>query len=198
MGWPGEPRLSYTYDIIRLWELPKDLVLNLPYPDLWPISGAMAGTTLETVIEVGNRIVATDLPRTEKGELAELLVTFATLQIPAESVFGAIRRSVMIEELIRETGMYDYILKLGREEGEKIGEQRGEQRGEQQGVLIGRLNTLREMAVEQIAMHFPQADAALLDRIRTLTDQGVLRQIIMRIDDATDLAALESWLPSNI
>lgn len=88
----------------------------------------------------------------------------------------------MLEDLIKDSGFYDYVLEEGKEQGI------------QQGIQQGQLELLRQMATEQVGHHFPDADAALFSRIEALTDRVVLRRIVMDIGSAPDLATIEAWI----
>jgi hypothetical protein len=67
--WMGEERLRYVFDVIRLWEVASERVLETPYYDLWPLAGLMAGVTAEATVAVAERIAVAPLPAHEREDL---------------------------------------------------------------------------------------------------------------------------------
>src|SRR5579871_2965637 len=45
--WDGQPMLTVAFDVIKLWELPAEPVLNSTNYDLWPLASIMSGASLE-------------------------------------------------------------------------------------------------------------------------------------------------------
>ena len=39
----GQESLRYTFDVLRLWELPPERVLTTTFYELWPLASLMAG-----------------------------------------------------------------------------------------------------------------------------------------------------------
>ncbi len=65
----GQERLRFVFDVIRLWELPQESVIETPYYDLWPLAGLMADVSVETTLAVAERGAAA-APRAQRADRA--------------------------------------------------------------------------------------------------------------------------------
>lgn len=68
-SWAGQARLTFLYDVIRLWELSPELVLETTHYNLWPLAGLMAGASIESVLAAAERIAEAPLQRHQRSEL---------------------------------------------------------------------------------------------------------------------------------
>jgi predicted transposase YdaD len=186
IGYGGNERLRYTYDMIKLWELDPALVLATNEYHLWPLAGLMGVVTAESTIAVAEQILAAPLPRYEQGELTGLLALLSSLRIDRETIVQALRRSRMIEDILKESSLYEVILEEGM--------QKGLEKGVEKGRSEGRLAATRQLARDAVAARFPGADVALLDRIDMVTDTAVLRCLILTLADFPDLAAVQTTI----
>ncbi len=109
------PSLRYDYHVVRLWELPQELVLSTATYDLWPLASLMAGVSVETTVAVAERLVAAPVPRQERTDLIGLLAGLATVYVPYEALLAVLRSNGMIDDLLRETGFAQAFI----EEGER-------------------------------------------------------------------------------
>lgn len=115
--WMGEERLRYIFDVIRLWEVPPERVLETPYYDLWPLAGLMAGMTADSAVAVAERIAVAPLPAHEREELTNQLLILAGLRIPRQALREALRRKPMLEDLWKESNLAGAIEDLAMERG---------------------------------------------------------------------------------
>jgi len=117
--WMGEERLRYVFDVIRLWEVAAERVLETPYYDLWPLAGLMADVTAESTVAVAERIAVAPLPAPVREDLTNVLVLLAGLRIPTRMLAQAMRRKHMpvdMRELWEESSLKDALAMLARED----------------------------------------------------------------------------------
>lgn len=86
VDWMGQERLRYVFDIIRLWEIPAQRVLETLYADLWPLSGLMAQSTVDSIVATAERIAAVPASPQERSDLIALLALLAGVRLPAKEV----------------------------------------------------------------------------------------------------------------
>jgi predicted transposase YdaD len=183
MSLSGQERLRYAFDVVRLWELPQELVLDTEHVALWPLAGLMAGVTAETTLAVATRIAASPLPLAERRELTALLAVLASRRLSAGAVSAVLRSNQMLEELLRESPLIEELLR-DSPLAEQL-EEKGRELGRQEGRQEGRLEGLREMAQVALQGRFgavpDDVTAAILQ-----ADEETLRSIVAH-------ASTESW-----
>jgi predicted transposase YdaD len=135
--WMGQERLRYEFDVLRLWEIPPERVLETTYYDLWPLATLMAGVTTETTLEVAERIAEAPVPAHERDELTRLLVLLAGLRQERRALVEALRRKPMIKDLWKESNLAGALEELAREEGEAQGRAKGQAEGRAEGRAEG-------------------------------------------------------------
>jgi len=121
MAWAGQESLRYTFDVLRLWEVPQARVLDTSFYELWPLAGLMADVSVESTLAVAERIARAPLPRDERDELERSLALFAGMRLPRQSLIDAIRRAHMAlnlwEESVLKDALGELMLEREREEG---------------------------------------------------------------------------------
>jgi len=180
MAWPGRETLRYSFDEMRLWETPREWVLDSPAVELWPLAGAMAGTTVETTLQVAERIAGAALPAQERDELLRVLVLLAGLRLPAQALGEALRRRPMIEDLWKESSLGQALRDLAEERAHE----RGKAEGLQLGVQEGKADGLRQATMVALAGHFGPLAADLLAALST-ADQDTLLDLIAHVATTT-------------
>lgn len=164
MAWAGHESLRYTFDVLRLWEVPQERVLDTSVYELWPLAGLMAGVSVESTLAVAERIARAPLPRDERDELERSLALFAGMRLPQQSLVDAIRRAHMAlnlwEESVLKDALAQIMLEDEREEGKAEGEVDG-MRNSLRLVLEARFGQLDDVLTTAIQ----QADAAALPEL---------------------------------
>jgi hypothetical protein len=150
--WDPEESLRYTFDVVRLWELPQEHVLGTPHYALWPLASLMAQVTAESTLAVAERIVQAPLPDEERRELTGLLLVLAGIRLSPMAVLDVLRRNRMIDDLLKD----DSVAQILIEEGE---------RRMAQVALEGRFGTVSE---------------DLLTALRT-ADEATLRALVSHV-----------------
>ena len=112
----GQGGLRYHYDVVRLWEVALERVLQTQETGLLPLAPLAAGATEETVVAVAHRIAELSLPRPERAELVGLLAVLAGMRLSRPRVEQLLRRTTMIRDLIRASSFTDVMKDEGKRE----------------------------------------------------------------------------------
>lgn len=149
-SWAGQARLMFVYDVIRLWELPPELVLGTTYYNLWPLAGLMAGASVESVLATAERIAEAPLQRHQRSELTGLLALLAGMRLPKQAILNAIERDSMIHDIWKESSFAEAAYEIFHDELVAKGKTEGE-RELARVALEGRFGTLSEDMLAAIA-----------------------------------------------
>ena len=170
LSWLGQERLRYTFDVIRLWEIPPEQVIQTPFYDLWPLAGLMAGVTADSTVEVAERIAAAPLPAKKRDELTRTLVTLAGMRIPMQALVKVLRRRHMSSDLDiwNESSLKDALVILAREEAA---------RRSLRCVLEGRFGAVGEDVLAAMA----QKDEVALDELALHAGTDTLEEFRARL-----------------
>jgi len=103
--WDGEPRFRYAFEVIRLWEWQPEQVLELPYPNLWPLAGFMANVNVDKTAEIVDQIEAAPIPEAQRTELVGDLALFAGMRLPWDAIYEAIRRRPVLKDLWEQSSL---------------------------------------------------------------------------------------------
>ncbi len=163
----GRP-LSCDFEVVKLWELPAERVLETGYYDLWPLASQMGNVSVEQAVAIGERIAAAPLPAAERSELTGLLIVLAELRLRRREVLDALRRNQMIDEIVRNSSLAEVFF----EEGEAKGRAEG-MRTSIRLVLEGRFGSLDQALLDAIS-HVPDAE---LERLVILSAKGTLDDV---------------------
>jgi predicted transposase YdaD len=117
--WDGRELLRYDFDVVRLWDIPQEQVLSLPQHELWPLAGLAADVTVDSTIAAAERIAQAALPLAERSELLGALALLAGLRVPRGAVLTALRRSLMLQDIIRESTFAQDLIEEGKVEGQR-------------------------------------------------------------------------------
>lgn len=157
-------------DVVRLWEIPRERILDTEHYALWPLASLMAGATAETILAVA-----------ERRELTGLLATLATRRIPYAVVQEVLRRNPMLlDKLAEGSEAVEVWREQGREQGRKAGLEEGRREGARmivQDALAARFGALP--ADLTAAPH--QADEATLRTLILHLSSESLVQIRQRL-----------------
>ncbi|MFZ1508098.1 MAG: hypothetical protein WAV74_15070 [Anaerolineae bacterium] len=202
VNFAGQASLTWRYDVIRLWELDAEEVLQLDKPALLALVGQMRMAEPERIVPaVLDKIAA--IP--DGGQRNELLTALINL-IGDEGVLKMIERMIDVELLdtpylrrIRqqswEKGVHE-----GRREGVEEGRREGVEEGRREGVDEGRRKGVEEGRREGVEEGLR---AAVLAAISTRFNPQVrayqpLEQRLRQIHDVSTLShLLEIALTAN-
>jgi hypothetical protein len=94
-------------------------LLSLPQHELWPLAGLAADVTVDSTIAAAERIAQAALPLAERSELLGALALLAGLRVPRGAVLTALRRSLMLQDIIRESTFAQDLIEEGKVEGQR-------------------------------------------------------------------------------
>jgi predicted transposase YdaD len=175
-----EDSLICRFTVIRLWELPQEQILGTEHYALWPLVSLMANVTAESTRLVAERIAALPIPREERQELTGLLAVLAGTRLPITTILEALRRSHMLEDLLRESSVAEWLRAEGRAEGEAKGRAEGEAKGKAEGEAKGKAEGMRQMARVALEGRFAPLTADVLAALQT-ADEATLRDVVAHV-----------------
>lgn len=163
--WGQREIFRYDFEVVRLWEIPQERVLEREDVALWPLASLMAGVTAETTLRVAERIARARVTRDLRRELASLLALLASRRLAPDVLHEVMRSNPMLEELLRESPLAELLKQEGRQEGQLAGE-----RVMVREALEGRFGTVPDDVLDALQ----QADEATMrDVIRHLATETV-------------------------
>lgn len=180
ISWGSAESLHFTFDEVRLWELPQDLVLDTPHYVLWPLASLMAQVTSDSTLAVAERIVQAPLLVAERRELTGLLLVLAGLRLPPMAIMGALRRNPMLEDLLKDNSVAQILIERGIEQGIERGIEQGIEEGERrmaQVSLEGRFGPLSD----DMRAALRTADEAILHDLAAHIASDTLEQVRARL-----------------
>lgn len=113
----GRESLRYNYDVLRLWEIPQERVLDTPFYELWPLAGAMQGVTADTTVAVAERIATAPVSTQERDELTRTLILLTGLCVQWPMLAEALRRRLVLGNLWEESSLKEALAVRERERG---------------------------------------------------------------------------------
>jgi predicted transposase YdaD len=177
IGPAGDEMLRFKYWVVRLWEEPYEQVLSQPSPELWPLAGAMAGITEETLAAPALKIVESEREAQQKQALLDRLGLLAGLQLKASQIENAFRRQPMVKDLWRASSITREAYAEGKAEGRAEAKAQG-LREAIQGVLESRFGPLNQDIIQALG----SADEAMLKSLVARVATETLEQVRERLD----------------
>lgn len=167
----GQEVLQFHYQSIELKALLPEEVLQTGLTGLLPLLPLTKnGARREIVETMFGRLLAA-----KKIELVPIGYTLASLAFSRENPGDQdwlFRRFHEMHDILRETPIYQEILKEGREEGLEQGLQRGQ------------LEALRQAVVEVVVERFPRLVRLTKKQVALIEDPEVLRHVLVKVSIA--------------
>ncbi|WP_376797053.1 Rpn family recombination-promoting nuclease/putative transposase [Thermogemmatispora sp.] len=197
LRWPGlhegeADTLSFSYGVVKLWEVPVEDLLRLDLPGIWPLAPLCRGGRRYEVVE---RVLtgleqAKEHQRISEQQMRDILVhakTLADLTFQGHEDFSRVqRRFEMLREIYRESPAVQEWLAEGRAQGLSEGRAQGLSEGRAQGLSEGRLAASQEHVLSLLARRFPSLVPELEPRIRSLQDPDLLGDLLLRLSEIFD------------
>jgi predicted transposase YdaD len=180
----GRLRITFGYEVVKLWELAATDFLNPERPALLPFVPLMAG---------GRDALAALPDAARRGELELHFLVLGGLRYDVATLIALLERSSMIPlEQLRESSIYQLILQEGKAEGRQEGRQEGREEGLERGLEQG-LERERALVARLLRRKFSELPEDLVARVRALPREP-LERLAEDLLDLSDLAALAAWL----
>ena len=173
------PVMTHQFRVIRLWEEPVEVFLSTP--GLLPYAVLSRATDKESVLlaEVVKELEQITNQR-EKSNLAAATSILAGLQLSEQTI-----RQLMRSPVMRESTMYQSILREG--------EERGLEQGLEQGLIEGRAAEGKALVLKQLTRKLGNLSPELSAKVSDLSLER-LEALAEDLLDFTSMADLESWL----
>ena len=164
--------LAFEYDIVRLWEIPVDRILEGPFGVLAtsPLAQVDEDALPDVIRRMSTRISVETLPA-EAAEIWTAVYVLMGLKYPAVQTRRLLKGVMGMEE----STTYQEILRKGVEQGEAIGVMKGEAIGLQESIL--RIGSKR----------FGQPEDLTVKALRAIESVPLLQRLVDR------LLEVESW-----
>ena len=168
------PVMTHQFRIIRLWEEPVDVFLNTP--GLLPYAVLSRAVDKESVLaQVVKELEQITDPR-EQSNLVAATSILAGLELEVQTIRQLIRSPVM-----RESTMYQSILREGRAEGIE------------QGLIQGRTVEGRELVLKLLTRKLGSLSLEVTAKVSNLSLEK-LEALVEALLDFTNFRDLETWL----
>jgi predicted transposase/invertase (TIGR01784 family) len=174
----GQEVLRFHYQSIALGVLSPEDLLRTGQTGLLPLLPlTKRGARREIVESMFNGLLAA-----KKPELVSIGYTLASLAFSrenAEDQDWLLRRFHEMHDILRETPIYQEILKEGREEGLEEGLEQGLQRGQ--------LEALSQAVIDVVVERFPKLVRLAKKQVAAVEDPDLLRHVLVKVSIAQSL-----------
>jgi predicted transposase YdaD len=197
----GQEILRFHYQVMALWDLESEDLLELGLRGLYPlVPFTRGGARRERVEEIIRRLVPGH--DTITRELLAVTGLFASLAFTEqEDQEWLWRRMLMLDDMLRETPLYQYILQRGLQEGREKGMEEGREKGLKQGREEGReegrrerLASLRQKLLTLVHVRYPNLESLARVRAVELDEPGELEDVLLKVALAQSSQEAEQYL----
>ncbi len=172
------PVMTHQFRVIRLWEEPVEVFLSTP--GLLPYAVLSRAADKQSVLtQVVRELEQIDNPR-EQSNLVAATSILAGLELEEQII-----RQLMRNPVMRESTMYQSILREGRAEGLE--------QGLEQGLIQGRTVEGRALVLKQLTRKLGSLSIDVTAKVSALSLEQ-LEALGEALLDFTSIADLESWL----
>jgi hypothetical protein len=183
----GDVQITVQFRIVRVSQISAKQILKLRREYLLPFVPLMKRTRQD--METSARLITEIEDEEQRNELSLYFSVFSGVTYNAGDLLDLVGRNRMaIMELMKESWVYQDIVKEGRSKG--LAEGRVEGRAE------GQLEFAQNMLRQHIARRFPRAKVAR--KIAQLHDVAVLQELCLEFNEIQDMAALRKRLDEAI
>jgi predicted transposase YdaD len=173
VSWNGIDLLSYRFFVVKLWEMPQNVLLEKPFPLLWPLAALMAKADGTSVANVGQQIANQKLGERLKELLIGYLGLLAGIQLDKDVVLEALRRYPIVDKLWQSSSV-----------GKALVEE-AEARGRAEGRVEGAAQAARRMARLALEGRFGALDQealTALDKAEEATLAALVAEMVAHPD----------------
>ena len=180
----GRTYLEFHYLVIELRKLKPDDLRQSGKPGLLPLMILTNGGANREVAEE----IFTSLEAAGKAELLPIAFTLISLAFGKGNVTEQewLERSFKMHDILKETPIYEYMVKEAREEALKQGREEGLQQA---------LQLLRIRVLDAIAEKFPDIAGEAWKRLKEVRDMDTLLQIHVKVSVAQNKEEVLQVLP---
>ncbi|KJH72653.1 Rpn family recombination-promoting nuclease/putative transposase [Aliterella atlantica] len=170
--------MTHQFRVIRLWEQPVEVFLSTP--GLLPLAVLSRASDKESVLaQVVRELEKITDPR-EQTNLTAATSILAGLELEAQTI-----RQLMRSPVMRESTMYQFILREGRVEGLE--------QGLEQGLIQGRTDGERAIVIKLLTRKLGSLSPEITAKVNVLSVER-LEALAEALLDFASVGDLESWL----
>lgn len=175
----GHTTHHFYYRIVKLWEVPADMILSLGWEGLLPLLPLMKGGKQAEIVEV----MISRLGQIQDKELLAPAQIYGGLAFssPAEKARFK-RRFKVFQDIMKDSWVYQEIV------------QESEERGREQGREEGAQKALREAIMQCVAQRFPTLEILASQRIAHMTDVNSLNVLLVTLFTAQEVEVARQLL----
>ncbi len=204
----GRMMHEFHFESIEIGQLSPEDILNMNTVALLPLlpltrGGASRSELLRMFAELRKHENQTDV-ETQVTDLELIGYTLASFVLQRKNPLDLewlIRRFREMHDLLRDTPIYQEILREGLAEGIEQGREQGIEQGREQGIEEGReegkLEAFRHILLILTEKHFPELASFAQEQAMLIRDVGVLDDVIVKMSAARTeheaFAVLSGW-----
>ncbi len=176
----GVARLSFNYDLVRVWELPVETLLTggIATLPLAPVSAVGPGELPAVIARMRERFDR-EVPKPEAADLWQSTAVFLGLWYDKPFIKAMLTGVLGMTESV----IYQEIMAVGKAEGMA--------KGKAEGMAKGKVEGERAMLVRRATRRFGPPPPAILARLAAIAETAEIE----RLDDELDAAASwDDWL----
>lgn len=184
----------FVFDIIRLWEIPTQELMEKRLIGLVPLLVLTKDGARREVIE--EAITILNPPGEEpKAELLALTYGFASLVFKSGEDQEWLKwRFSMLDDILSETEAFQEIARKGHEKGLKEGLKEGLREGLKEGIKEGKLQARRQTLCDIVQERFPELTLLAASQTEATNDTDLLRRLTVKISITQSVKDAEQLL----
>lgn len=184
----------FVFDIIRLWEIPTQELMEKRLIGLVPLLVLTKDGARREVIE--EAITILNPPGEEpKAELLALTYGFASLVFKSGEDQEWLKwRFSMLDDILSETEAFQEIARKGHEKGLKEGLKEGLREGLKEGIKEGELQARRQTLCDIVQERFPELTLLAASQTEATNDTDLLRRLTVKISITQSVKDAEQLL----
>lgn len=180
----------FHFQVIKLWEIPFEELLNVGLKGLLPLLPLTYGGKRRDVVEQAiNRLYSID----DKINHNLLVLTYGIASLAFESEGDRAwlrRRFSMLKDILSESWAFQEIMQEGWDQGHE--------KGMKEGRLEGRLEGLKQLLFMFISNRFPDLLALAQEKVQTINDGDVLQNLIFKVGTTANAEEVRHYLTEVI
>lgn len=168
---------QFHFRVVKLWEVPAQFILDQDLDGLLPLLPlTMGGKEPEVISIMVNRLAKSG----DKNllSLAEMVGGLVFSRQSEKTWFE--RKFAMLDEILKESWVYQKIVNEGLQEGRQQGREEGRQQG---------WRSSRQTIIDLVNRRFPALSDLASRRVADMTDLDALRILTVELASAQDLGA---------
>ena len=182
----GQQILRLDFTNIKLWEIPTDELRHIGLVGLQPLlSLTKGGGRPEIVDEAIATIEQLEVNDTQKANLLSITLTLAALSFDKEEDRGWLRRRFqMYQDILRDSEIYQLIMREGQEKGREEEHQR-------------RLQDQRQNILSFVQVRFPELVPLATQQLSSITDIELLQHLLLKVSLSKTIDEARQYLATS-